>query len=83
MPGGLERPEPTDHFGTKRPRWPSIQPDDIEPAVPYGSNSLPSSIDPTTGGPLPANFLRPYRGYGDILLSEFAGFSDYHALQTS
>ncbi|HEY8551152.1 MAG TPA: TonB-dependent receptor [Vicinamibacterales bacterium] len=52
-------------------------------AVPYGTNFLPSSIDPTTGGPLPANFLRPYRGYGDILLSEFAGFSDYHALQTS
>jgi hypothetical protein len=52
-------------------------------AVPYGTNFQPSSIDPTTGGPLPANFLRPYRGYGDILVSEFAGFSDYHALQTS
>ena len=52
-------------------------------AVPYGTNFLPSSIDPTTGQPLPANFLRPYRGYGDILVSEFAGFSDYDALQTS
>ena len=52
-------------------------------AVPYGTNFLPSSIDPTTGGPLPANFLRPFPGYGDILVSEFAGFSDYHALQTS
>ena len=52
-------------------------------AVPYGTNFRASSIDPTTGGPLPANFLRPYRGYGDILVSEFAGFSDYHALQTS
>jgi hypothetical protein len=52
-------------------------------AVPYGTNFLGSSVDPTTGGPLPANFLRPYRGYGDILVSEFAGFSDYHALQTS
>jgi outer membrane receptor protein involved in Fe transport len=50
-------------------------------AVPYGTNFLPSSIDPTTGGPLTANFLRPYRGYGDILLSEFAGFSDYDAFQ--
>ena len=50
-------------------------------AVPYGANFLPSSIDPTTGQPLPANFLRPYRGYGDILVSEFAGFSDYDALQ--
>jgi hypothetical protein len=52
-------------------------------AVPYGTDFLPSSIDPTTGGPLPANFLRPYQGYGDILVSEFAGFSDYDSLQTS
>ena len=52
-------------------------------AVPYGTNFQASSIDPTTGGPLPANFLRPYRGYGDILVSEFAGISDYHALQLS
>ena len=52
-------------------------------AVPYGTNFLPSSIDPTTGSALPPNFLRPYRGYGDILLNEFAGFSDYHALQTA
>jgi hypothetical protein len=50
-------------------------------AVPYGTNFLPSSIDPTTGGPVSANFLRPYSGYGDILVSEFAGFSDYDALQ--
>lgn len=52
-------------------------------AVPYGTNFLPSSIDPTTGQALPANFLRPYRGWGDIIVHEFAGFSDYHALQTS
>lgn len=51
-------------------------------AVPYGTNFQPSSIDPTTGGALPSNFLRPYQGFGDILVSEFAGFSDYHALQT-
>ena len=37
-------------------------------AVPYGTNFLPSSIDPTTGGALPDDFLRPYRGYGDILV---------------
>lgn len=52
-------------------------------AVPYGTNFQASSIDPTTGGPLPANFLRPYIGYGDILLSEFAGFSDFDSLQVS
>jgi hypothetical protein len=50
-------------------------------AVPYGTRFLPSSIDPTTGGALPDVFLRPYRGYTDILTTEFAGFSDYHALQ--
>ena len=50
-------------------------------AVPYGTNFLPSSIDPTTGGALPSAFLRPYLGYGDILFSEFAGFSNYDALQ--
>ena len=50
-------------------------------AVPYGANFLAANIDPTTGSALPNNFLRPYRGYGDILVSEFAGFSDYHALQ--
>jgi hypothetical protein len=52
-------------------------------AVPYGTNFLASSIDPTTGGPVGANFLRPYRGYGDILVSEFAGFSDFDSLQMS
>jgi hypothetical protein len=51
-------------------------------AVPYGTRFLPSSIDPTTGGALPDVFLRPYGGFLDILVSEFAGFSDYHALQT-
>ena len=50
-------------------------------AVPYGTNFLPSSIDPTTGGALPNAFLRPYLGYADILFSEFAGFSNYDALQ--
>ncbi|MPY87455.1 MAG: TonB-dependent receptor plug domain-containing protein [Luteitalea sp.] len=50
-------------------------------AVPYGTRFQASSIDPTTGDALPSNFLRPFRGYGDILFHEFAGFSDYHALQ--
>jgi len=51
-------------------------------AVDYGVAFQPSSVDRTTGGALPDVFLRPHRGYGDILVSEFAGFSDYHALQT-
>jgi hypothetical protein len=53
-------------------------------SVPYGGRFLPSSIDPTLSGgatPLPDNFLRPYRGYGDINYIEFASNSNYHALQ--
>jgi hypothetical protein len=53
-------------------------------AVPYGGRFLASSIDPTVAGgatPLPDNFLRPFRGYGDINYIEFASNSNYHALQ--
>jgi hypothetical protein len=52
-------------------------------AVPYGTNFLPSSIDPTVTGnkPLNSNFLRPYRGFGDINYLEFAGYANYNALQ--
>jgi len=53
-------------------------------SVPYGARFLPSSIDQTVQGgatPLPDNFLRPYKGYGDINLIEFASNSNYHSLQ--
>ena len=53
-------------------------------AVPYGARFLPSSIDPTVAGgttPLPDNFLRPIKGYGDIQLIETGGNSNYHAMQ--
>jgi hypothetical protein len=53
-------------------------------AVPYGARFLPSSIDQTVAGgatPLPDNFLRPYKGYGDINLIGFASNSNYHSLQ--
>jgi hypothetical protein len=51
-------------------------------AVPYGTNFLPSSQDPTTSGrPLNSNFLRPYLGYQDINYLEFAGFGNYNSLQ--
>jgi hypothetical protein len=52
-------------------------------AVPYGTNSLPTSIDHTTGSPLPINFLRPTQGYGDITYFEFSTTSHYNSLQTS
>jgi len=40
--------------------------------------------DPTQPGrPLPDNFLRPNKGFGDINLQEFAATSNYNALQIS
>ena len=52
-------------------------------ATPYGTNFLASSQDPTLPGtPLPANFLRPFRGYTDITYTEFASSSNYHSMQT-
>ena len=52
-------------------------------ALPYGTNFLPSSIDPTLTGnrPLPANFLRPLPGYADVQYVDFANSSNYHSLQ--
>jgi hypothetical protein len=53
-------------------------------SVPYGARFLQSSIDQTVSGgatPLPDNFLRPFSGYGDINLIEFASNSNYHSLQ--
>ena len=52
-------------------------------AVPYGTNFLPTSIDPTVSGntPLPANFLRSRAGFGSIDYSQFAGFANYHSFQ--
>jgi outer membrane receptor protein involved in Fe transport len=53
-------------------------------AVPYGTNFQPQNFDPTqtNQAPLPNVFLRPYRGYTDILASEFSGLSNYDAFQT-
>ncbi len=51
-------------------------------ALPYGTRFLPSSIDSTTGNPLPDNFLRPLPGYADIQYIELAGTSNYHSMQT-
>ncbi len=37
----------------------------------------------TTNNALPPNFLRPYQGYGDIFLYEFANSSNYNSLQAT
>jgi hypothetical protein len=47
----------------------------------YGARFLPSSQDPTTGRPLPDNFLRPITGYGSINQVEYTSSSNYHSLQ--
>lgn len=51
--------------------------------VPAGANFQPENIDPTTNTALPTAFLRPTIGYGDILMVEPAGSSNYHSLQVS
>lgn len=52
--------------------------------LPYGIRFLPSSADPTNPAtPLPDNFLRPYRGYGNITYYENRGISNYNALQAT
>jgi hypothetical protein len=54
--------------------------------VPAGAQFLilhPENKDATTGSAYPVNFLRPYRGYGDIMEYEFAATSSYNALQST
>jgi hypothetical protein len=52
-------------------------------SIPYGTTFQPSSADPTTGRPLPLNFLRPVQGYGNIQYNEFSSNSSYHSMQTT
>jgi hypothetical protein len=54
-------------------------------ATPYGTNFLPSSMDQTIAGgatPLPAAFLRPYRGFADISINGFGANANYNSTQT-
>jgi hypothetical protein len=53
-------------------------------AVPDGARFLdinPQNRDPRSAAALPAEFLRPYRGYQDIFVRDNFGTSDYHGLQ--
>jgi Carboxypeptidase regulatory-like domain len=55
-------------------------------AVPMGGKFLalhPENRDSTTNAVYPDNFIRPYTGYSDIYLYEFAGTANYNSLQTS
>ena len=58
-------------------------------AVPYGAAFAAENQDPTLaptstpgGRSLPADFLRPYRGFGNINYRLFDANANYHALQT-
>jgi len=54
-----------------------------------GATFDPANQDPTKpassngSSALPTDFLRPYRGYSDINLYDYTGFSNYQSLQTS
>jgi hypothetical protein len=52
-------------------------------AVPYGTNFLSTSIDPTVSGnkPYDSRLLRPMQGYANVNYLEFAGIGNYNALQ--
>jgi len=59
-------------------------------AIPYGTFYAAENQDPTRtpaarlgDSALPANFLRPYYGYGDINMWGTYGISDYNAIQGS
>ena len=49
--------------------------------VPDGSKLGTNNIDPVTGSRKGDEFLRPYRGYGDITMVTWAGTSNYNSLQ--
>jgi hypothetical protein len=52
-------------------------------AFPYGTNFQGNAYDASAPDiPLPANFLRPIRGYGDIGYIEFSSTSNYSSMQT-
>ncbi len=48
-----------------------------------GKRFLPSSLDATTGRPLPDNFLRPFPGFAGIGYIEDSGYSNYNSLQVA
>jgi hypothetical protein len=49
--------------------------------VPDGAKLGTNNIDPVTGSRRGDDFLRPYRGYGDINMVTWGGTSNYNSLQ--
>jgi len=52
--------------------------------IPLGANFRPENQDPSApGSPLPSSFLRPFTGFADIPLVEYAATSNYHSMQVT
>ncbi len=52
--------------------------------IPLGANFQAANADPSNPStPLASAFLRPLKGYNDVLLSEPAGSSNYHSMQVT
>ncbi len=52
--------------------------------IPYGARFATANQNPVVAGsPLADDFLRPYQGYGNITYFEYAGNSNYNALQVA
>ncbi|PWT95000.1 MAG: hypothetical protein C5B55_01860, partial [Blastocatellia bacterium] len=49
--------------------------------IPDGAKLGTNNIDPVTGSRYGDDFLRPYRGYGDINMVTWGGTSNYNSLQ--
>ncbi len=59
-------------------------------ALPFGATFASQNQDPTRApasqlgsSALPNDFLRPFKGYGNIRMWDYSGYANYHALQTS
>ena len=53
-------------------------------AVAYGAQFTPAGADPTRAGQLlPINFLRPIKGFQDVLYETFSGTANYNSLQVT
>lgn len=50
-------------------------------AIPDGAKLPGANIDPVTGNRFGDDFLRPYRGYGDINITTYSSSSSYNGLQ--
>ncbi len=51
--------------------------------IPMYAHFDPANTDPTTGKPLPDNFLRPYLGQGDVNVRSFGATSNFNSLQVA